>query len=286
MIIWIASYPKSGNTWIRSLLSSYLFSKDGKFDFELLKNIEQFSSKNFSSNIQEISNYQARISKNWIPSQKKINEDKKTHILKTHNALCSINGNNFTDKFNTSAVIYVVRDPRNLISSLAHHYELSLEEAFSFLTNKRKIIFPLNIENNKKNIKAREDFNFLSDWSTHYKSWKNISFCPIKIIKYEDFLIDPKKVFVATLDFLSKFLKFQLDKEKIDNALTSTSFENLARMEKNKGFHESATSVKTMKKIKFFNLGKKNNWKTALDKMLIKKIESRFKNEMNELGYL
>ena len=48
MIIWIASYPKSGNTWIRSLLSSYLFSDDGKFSFKLLKNIEQFSSKNLS----------------------------------------------------------------------------------------------------------------------------------------------------------------------------------------------------------------------------------------------
>ena len=49
MIIWIASYPKSGNTWIRSLLSAYLFSNDGKFNFELLKNIEQFSSKNIFS---------------------------------------------------------------------------------------------------------------------------------------------------------------------------------------------------------------------------------------------
>ena len=76
MIIWLASYPKSGNTWIRSLLSSYLFSKDGRFSFEMLKNIEQFSSKNFLSDITENSNYQARISKNWIPSQKKINQDK------------------------------------------------------------------------------------------------------------------------------------------------------------------------------------------------------------------
>ena len=57
-------------------------------------------------------------------------------------------------------------------------------------------------------------------------------------------------------------------------------------MEKNEGFQESATSSKTMKKIKFFNLGKKNDWKTLLDKKLIKKIESCFKNEMNELGYL
>jgi len=70
MIIWIASYPKSGNTWIRSLLSSYLFSKDGKFSFKLLKNIEQFSSKDFLSDKLKSSNYQAIISKNWIPSQK------------------------------------------------------------------------------------------------------------------------------------------------------------------------------------------------------------------------
>ena len=61
---------------------------------------------------------------------------------------------------------------------------------------------------------------------------------------------------------------------------------NLSRMEKNEDFQESATSYKTMKKIKFFNLGKKNNWETLLDKKLIKKIESCFKNEMSELGYL
>ena len=286
MIIWIASYPKSGNTWIRSLLSSYLFSKDGKFSFKLLKNIEQFSSKDFLSDKLKSSNYQAIISKNWIPSQKIINRDKKIHILKTHNALCSINGNNFTDSFNTTAVIYIVRDPRNLITALSHHYELSLDEAFSFLTNKRKIIFPVNIENNEKNIKESEDFNFLGDWSTHYHSWKNINFCPIKIIKYEDCLIDAQKVFVSTLNFLSKFLKFEFDKKKINSSLTSTSFKNLSQMENKEGFHESATSSKTMKKIKFFNLGKKNNWKSLLDKKIVKKIESRFKNEMSELGYL
>ena len=286
MIIWIASYPKSGNTWIRSLLSSYLFSKDGKFSFKLLKNIEQFSSKDFLPDKLKSSNDQAIISKNWIPSQKIINRDKKIHILKTHNALCSINGNNFTDSFNTTAVIYIVRDPRNLITALSHHYELSLDEAFSFLTNKRKIIFPINIENNEKDIKESEDFNFLGDWSTHYQSWKNINFCPIKIIKYEDCLNDAQKVFVSTLNFLSKFLKFEFDKKKINSSLTSTSFKNLSQMEKKEGFNESATSSKTMKKIKFFNLGKKNNWKNLLDKKIVKKIESRFRNEMNELGYL
>jgi len=99
-------------------------------------------------------------------------------------------------------------------------------------------------------------------------------------------LTDVQKVFVSTLDFLSKFLKFKFGNKKINNALTSTSFKNLSRMEKNEGFEESATPSKTIKKIKFFNLGKKNNWETLLDKKLIRKIESCFKNEMNELGYL
>ena len=77
----------------------------------------------------------------------------------------------------------MVRDPRNLITSLSHHYELSLDEAFGFLANKRKIIFPINLGEEKKDIKENEDFNFLGDWSAHYQSWKNINFCLIKIIK-------------------------------------------------------------------------------------------------------
>ena len=82
MIIWIASYPKSGNTWVRSLLTAYLFTNDGRFNFELLNNIKQFSSKNISTGPNNTTNYQSTISKNWIPSQKIINRDKKIHILK------------------------------------------------------------------------------------------------------------------------------------------------------------------------------------------------------------
>ncbi len=105
MIIWIASYPKSGNTWIRSLLSSYLFSSHGEFNFELLNNIEQFTSKNITVNTSDNEQYQSRVSKNWIPSQKIANKDNKIHFFKTHNAMCTINNNKFTDKFNTIASI-------------------------------------------------------------------------------------------------------------------------------------------------------------------------------------
>ena len=284
MIIWIASYPKSGNTWIRSLIGSYFFSKDGIFNFKVLKNIEQFSPIIPSSVLNEKTHYQSKVSKSWIPSQKIINKEKKIRFMKTHNAMCAINGNKFTDRLNTLAVIYVVRDPRNILSSISHHYEMSQNEALEFITNKRKIIYP--IKQGTINESSQTDFNFLSDWSTHYNSWKNIGFCPIQIIKYEDILTNNKKTFVSMLDFLSKFFKFQYDKKKIQNSLLSTSFEKLSSLEKKYGFDESAYSKNNKKKIKFFNLGKENKWKKVLNKSVAKNLENVFNKEMRELGYL
>jgi len=283
MIIWIASYPKSGNTWIRSLLASYLFSKSGSFNFNLLKHINQFSVAKVSNNLQKTSTPEDRISKNWIPHQVLINSDKKTHFLKTHNALCTINNNKFTDKFNTAACIYIVRDPRNLVTSLSHHYELDYKNAIRFITNKRKIIFPKTLSNKNDN---HNDFNFIGDWSGHYNSWKNISFCPIKIIKYEDLLADTRNIFISILKFISKFTKLDFKEEKISNALKTTNFDNLRRIEKEENFEESITSTKTNKKVKFFNLGKDNDWRRLLDKSTILKIEEKFKKEMNELNYI
>ena len=130
------------------------------------------------------------------------------------------------------------------------------------------------------------DFNFLGDWSSHYLSWKNIQYCPIKIIKYEDLLKDTKKVFLTILNFLSKITKIEYDKKKIDNCIKSTDFKKLSRLEITSGFTESSVSLKTKKKIKFFNLGKKNKWTDLVDKNLITKTKKYFGKEMNELGYL
>ena len=284
MIIWIASYPKSGNTWIRSLIGSYFFTKTGVFNFDVLKNIKQFSPVISDSIINEKLHYQSKVSQSWIPSQININKDNKIHFLKTHNAMCSINGNNFTDKFNTSAAIYIVRDPRNVLSSISHHYEINHKQSLEFITNKRKIIYP--IKSGSINKSNEKDFNFLSDWSTHYNSWKNMGFCPIKIIKYEDIILDNKETFISILNFLSKLIKIKFDDKKIDNSLSSTTFDKLSSLEKKVGFEESIYSKKINKKIRFFNLGKENKWKKILDKNIVKNVEKAFNKEMSELGYL
>jgi len=284
MIIWLASYPKSGNTWIRSLIGSYFFSKDGIFNFDLLKNIEQFTPDIPDSILNEKIHYQSKVSKSWIISQKKINRDNKIHFLKTHNAMCAINGNNFTDRFNTLAAIYIVRDPRSVLTSISHHYEINQDKSLDFITNKRKIIYP--VKRGSLNKSNENDFNFLSDWSTHYNSWRNINFCPIKIIKYEDIISNNKETFVSILNFLSKFIKIEINEKKIENSISSTNFENLSALEKKLGFDEAIYSKNTQKKIKFFNLGKENNWKKMINKKIAKSIEKTFNKEMIELGYL
>ena len=138
--------------------------------------------------------------------------------------------------------------------------------------------------NKKKDV--YHDFNFISDWPGHYNSWKNISFCPIKIIKYEDLLADTRNIFISILKFISKFTKMDFNEEKISNALKTTNFDNLRRIEKVENFEESIISSKTNKKVKFFNLGKDNDWRRLLDKSTILKVEKKFKKEMNELNYI
>ena len=136
MIIWLASYPKSGNTWVRALLTSYYFSKKGDFNFELLKKIDQFPSVNHYKNDKDLYLKPESNAEKWLSKQKEINKDNKIRFFKTHNANCIINGNKFTDNQNTLGAIYIVRDPRNVITSLKHHYQISNDDALLFMRNK------------------------------------------------------------------------------------------------------------------------------------------------------
>ena len=121
MIIWLSSYPKSGNTYVRSFLSAYYYSKDGSFNFDLLKNIEQFPDKQFFNGFIKT---REEASKKWLSSQKEIIKSKRIKFLKTHSAYGSYDNNPFTTSEVTIGSIYIVRDPRNLVSSLMNHFSL------------------------------------------------------------------------------------------------------------------------------------------------------------------
>ena len=225
MIIWISSYPKSGNTWLRSLISNYFFSKDGNFSFELIKQIDSFPSSKFFRNYEDKFEKPEDTSKYWIKEQEKINSLNKIFFLKTHNALCKINGNKFTDQNNTLAAIYIVRDPRNVITSIANHYQITTQNAFEFMKDKNRGI--IEREGNRYT-----GFQPLFSWDLHLKSWTENTLYPSLIIKYEDLLIDTASTFKKVLEFIKKITgsKIHIDKQKLLKCVENCKFSNLKLM--------------------------------------------------------
>ena len=281
MIFWIASYPKSGNTWLRTLISSYYFSKDGIFYKDLIQKIGQFPEKRHFESFKYDSKSVIGTTNFWIKAQEKINQDKKLKFFKTHNVFGKINDKPFTNKDNSLGCIYIIRDPRNVITSLSHHYELSYEESLSWMTNHKKYIFDDRVGQDFGN------FQFISSWSNNYKSWKIQKDLPVKIVRYEDLL---EKTFIVTkeiIQFINKISKnnTKINITKLKNAVASTSFNRLKKKENEEGFSEAIFSKKKNKILPFFNLGPKNNWTNILDKDFANKLSEIFKDDLDEFNY-
>ncbi len=278
MIIWIASYPKSGNTYIRSLLSAYYFSKDGNFNFDLLKNIKQFpNTEFFDSNINSLDD----ASNNWLYAQKKIKEQSKIKFLKTHSCLGAYKGKPFTTVDYSLGGIYVVRDPRNVISSVMNHFSLNADEAYNFMTDIHRGTRS-NIENDYS------AYSYLSTWANHYKSWANSKNFRKIIIKYEELETNKYETFRDIIVFTNTLLNNSdgVNKIKLEKAIETTNFNVLKNKEKNEGFDEALYSEDKKEKKVFFNMGFNNRWKKILREDIRKKLEDVFKNEMKDIGYI
>ena len=182
MIIWLASYPKSGNTWVRLFLEALLFYKNEELNINKT-NIRQFPlRKDFNDLNINIDNVK-EFATNCLISQEKINLDNKLKIFKTHNAFWKSGDHSFTNEENTQGVIYIVRDPRNVITSLKNHFSIKdYNEALKLIINE-----------NDYWIKCKKrEFDLptvTSSWSNHFKSWKNEE--NYLLIKYEELLKNP-----------------------------------------------------------------------------------------------
>ena len=292
MIIWLASYPKSGNTWVRTIINELLYNNNNNEIFDdTSKNIRQFPSfvdfENYLDFTLEDRTNETKKKlinetiKSWVKLQKKINLDNKIKFFKTHNLLGKFIVENkeysFTNLENSIGVIHIVRDPRSIISSLKNHFSLETEEEAEKMISNHDTWSGLKHKNSIP--------NYFSSWSHHYNSWKRFPKNNL-LLKYEDILLNPKAEITKIIIYLKKFFKLEVDQNKIEIIIEKTSFENFKKNESEGKFNENAMGTIKGKNVKFFYLGPKNDWKKLLQKATILKIEEKFKNEMKELGYI
>ena len=286
MLLWIASYPKSGNTLLRSMLSAYFFSTDGIYNFDLIKNIKQFPNITLFENLGIDIKNDEEVIKNYIKVQESFNKKNSIQFCKTHSCLFNYKDKYpFTNLENSLGVIYVVRDPRNIVSSYANFSKKSPEYVADMMIEKSYIGGNLYAD------KASGDRTivYTGTWTSNFQTWKSFNYKnKYLLVKYEDLTNDPKLIFNKILKFIYSLneTKFDIDKKKFNNVIKTTSFRFMQNLENKYGFIESKINPETNEKIPFFNLGPENDWKKLLDPEITKKIEKAFKKEMKELGYL
>ena len=287
-IFWITSFPKSGNTLIRSLLASLFFTDDGIVDLNLLQNIPYIED---TSNLEFIKKINAEdynnlhnpkiLSNYWekIQSKQNLNLKEDFIFMKTHHALVKILNNDFTNKENTRGVIYVIRDPRDVVLSMSNHYKITVDESIDKLLDENFCLGWQDTDNLYENKK--KPLSLVSSWDKHFLSWNKYIFnCPKLLIKFEDLVYDKKNTIKKIIDFFVKNYNFKFSNlnKKIENMITYSDFDHLKKTEQKDGFVEAVNN-------NFFNKGTKEQWLDKLSDEQIYRIEKKCYNLLKHLNY-
>ena len=287
-IFWIASYPKSGNTLVRAIITSLFFSSDGLFSLEMLKHSSQFELRRRLNIVNQINKKDFLnldnlkvLSRYWefLQSKENLNIKKGFGFLKSHSCLVSMFNNWFTNEQNTAGYIYVIRDPRDVVESWSKHSGLNIDQAINFMLDWKSCIEWAQTESELPSRVLPK--TFVSSWDEHVLSWtENTLEVPKLIIKYEDLVYNKLEILQKIINFfkVNYNINFKNIDEKISNIIKSTSFNILKSQEKKYGFDEANLGI-------FFRKGEKNQWKNTLNKQQIKKIENKFRDFMDKFGY-
>lgn len=274
-IVWLASYPKSGNTWLRAFLANLIANRADPLRPDEIRDYtdsearaDRFSElagrPNTALTAGDIAmlrpDVQALIAQ----------RAQGTRLLMTHNFAGSFDGLPTINWRVTAGAIYVVRNPLDVVVSMTHHFGLTLDAAIERLGDDR--------------VASANDHLFVShiigSWSTHVRSWADAAErVPgnMVVLRYEDLLEKPVKYFANA----AKLIGMGSDKARIERAVKHTSFQTLSSLEQKHGFVEAVDE-----KTRFFFKGRANQWREALSRGQVQCIVDAHREQMARFKYL
>jgi hypothetical protein len=273
----IASYPKSGNTWVRIFLLNYWNNERSPIDINDVRNIPIASSRSLmdqalgfsSSNLThvEAAAYYSRVLRFYAE-----HSTDKFMYFKAHDAYTvSNNGEPLFPADSTSGAIYVIRNPLDVVLSSAHYFDITIDEAIERMANEH---FCLGYETDRSNNQLRQR---LLTWSNHVLSWVDRTEFPVIIVRYEDLLTQSLAEFARIVRFVEGKVHFA----RLKSAIAFSSFENLQRQEQQKSFHEKINPNSL-----FFREGKSGVWQQILTRRQIQQIIDAHSHVMSRFGYI
>ena len=274
-VIYLASYPKSGNTWFRTFLSYLLKEEDEEITINHLKTGGIFSSRGI---VDEVCGFEtSNLTQSEIDMfrhevfELMAEQCRKPRIIKVHDAYTFMdNGTPLLGTRNSRAV-YILRNPLDVAVSFSHHSGKNIDRMISDMASE-KMTMCRGINRMYKQYRQ-----LLLSWSGHVESWVSAKELPVHFVRYEDMLVSPVETFKSALDFLG--MKYSED--EIRAAVEMSAFDKLKDQEKQFGFKEKPTKAES-----FFREGKAGGWTKRLSEEQRDRVIQDHERVMREWGYL
>ena len=272
-IIWLASYPKSGNTWLRAFLHNLLKNPEQPAD---INQLDQFClGDSLAGWYEHISGGRKVLEMSTAEIQElrpKVHAAfTRAHpdsvFAKTHNILAEVAGVPLVTMEHTAGAMYVLRNPLDVCLSLADHFGMSLDDAVAML----------NDPHAGAKADERTVFEFYGSWSQHVESWTKEDRPELFWMRYEDMLEKPLQTFGRA----ARFLSLTPPRPRLEKAIRFSSFKVLANQEANRGFRERSVHSE-----RFFRVGRAGQWRKALSAEQVGRIVEGNREQMARFGYL
>ena len=271
-IVWLASYPKSGNTWTRIFLANYFSNQANPLP---INEIDKFGFGDSGTQIyQRVAGNQAvdlTDRKVVLTLRNKLmnainGNGASVNFVKTHNADTQVYGLDLSHPQITRSAIYFIRNPLDVVVSMSRHFGMTHAETAEWMGRSDYML-------NKDGEQVRQ---YLGSWSDHVSSWSNEVRFPVLVVRYEDMLADPTRVFEGIL----RHMGAPIDPARLQKAVKFSSFDEVSKQEQETGFGEVSEFSD-----RFFASGTSDQWKADLAPEVVKKIRKQHRKLMKKYGY-